>query len=99
MRPKNDFDDDTFDDIFTAHVLARKEYRTGVVTAVNIDFHDDMLQSLCIDGRSESARLGLTIRGLPTIKEQAIRNIDLSQDFTATYMYISKNITTPEQLL
>ena len=34
---------------------------------------------VCIDDRSVSARLGLTIRGLPTIKEQAITNIDLSQ--------------------
>ena len=38
---------------------------------------------VCIDGRSVPARLGLTIRGLPTINERAIRNIDdHSEDFT-----------------
>ena len=59
--------------IFTAHVLELgRNTGQGIVVAVNIDIHDNML-----------ARLGLTIRGLPTIKEQAIGNIDdHSEDFT-----------------
>ena len=47
MRPKNDFDGDSFDDIFTAHVFELgRNTKQAVATAVNIDIHDDMLQSL-----------------------------------------------------